>query len=1170
MDETQTAEGFKDANGKSPDSGITDNCAESADFNERQLAECQLGELKDFVCNICTKQMISAKALLRHKRNHHSDRCNYCKKRFGSKSLLNIHTQAKHPDKYIEFRLNGQTNAVVQVESIASIPECDSCGAKFCEKEALYKHHADCDKKCIECGLKIPQKSFYYQHLEKEHNIKLSKPQVLLECPFGCLDNFNSERILQEHVQRCHPEDKDEASVADSISEDGESVSSETGLSCEFCLARFRKQRSLKQHISVMHKNEQKNVPKTRSQPKYTRDEFVDKFMVKKTNDFHRCIPCKKDIHRKSLMVHMKGKHAAVKSFRCELCPEAFFRIDYRTRHMTYIHMNQYRCIGCDVQFDRAYKYDAHMTQHGVAAKNFKPDEGNDRFDLSTTNIKYIEDSSTYDYSKQEMQRRMSILGMPYTPPEIPLTKDEFIERFLVNISEKQSQCTICQQKMMKTSILTHILWKHAVKKPLKCAFCNERVVKTNGRLSHMSRCHPNAYKCKDCKEQFAKHATYAEHVLREHRKRVTTLPSSGEEPDLSLNEVRFVSQKNDEEIIEEPEMICIEPEITMRPSTSATSSYQCHTCVKSFTCAKNLQIHNSHKHKEPSADSSSRQVLESNDDPMSFEDFRYNFTESVNDTDVKCLICDQTLKKRNLGNHAKSRHATSGAYKCAICPESFFRPEHRIQHMSQLHRGMFFCETCNIQFFRNSRYAKHMKDSHEIEVDDSDDYEVDFNLSELQFVPYVNKSQEDEKNSSLPSIVHEPETEAATQEAPVGNEMNRDDFMAQYIKMVNKETRRCLACDRTMLKRSLYNHLMRYHATIPPFKCPFCDLRLERSPHRIRHLQVFHPDGYKCHECGIQFQKHSMYADHMTFEHNQTVTTTKAPGEERDLSSLDIKYVPHLSRADSYWQDDEATSSTETSFVSQKSIKSSPPDVKFLKPKIKEEPRGRVPLLHSIFGEDDSLLEEQPTPVRESLATEFSYNDFKARFINDHDANNMKCLPCDKVVIKTSICAHLRLHHSITLSYNCELCSEGFQRSDYRQRHMKFAHPEDYKCPHCDIQFYRSVLFKGHMLEVHKIIIVVPALKTKDEIDAPLEKMKFVQRIPDSMKVNKNAPSFSQLSDLLFRNSFATTTQVDEVDVNCQNQSIQMLEASRSMTSKCSSWKLKTIVILAESAIYR
>lgn len=1118
--------------GHSPDSGIIDDSSKISStenialFTEQQMAESQLQELKQFVCNICTKQMISFKALQRHKRNHHCEnRCAYCKKRFTNRVQLKLHTRYRHPDKYNEFRLNGQVNPIVQVEPISSIPECGTCGSKFCEREALYRHHSECDKMCIECGIRIYRKDYYFIHLEKEHGIKIAH-QSLLECPFNCPGNFTSEKILQDHIQNSHPEEKDQESVADTFSDDGEnSVSNDARLfCCVHCPMRFSSQRSLTQHNSHKHKHPTSDVVKTRNVPKYSRDEFIDKFMVRKSYDYQRCLPCKRDIHRRSLGLHLRGKHASSHSFICEICNEGFFRIDYRQRHMTHVHFNQLRCNECEVQFDRAYKYDAHMAQHSVTPKNFKPEEGLDRYDLSWTTMKYIEDTATFDYEAENKQRsqarRPSVLSTSVAQVEIPLTKDEFCEKYLISLSDKFTHCTICQQKMMKGSIISHVLWKHALKKPLKCAFCNERVVKNTGRLSHMGRCHPNEYRCQGCNVQFTKHDAFATHMMDIHGEKVTSKPSSGEEDDLSLGEVRFVSHKNDEEVIEEPEVIDIEPYVKIERARlggeKAADSFPCQFCSRSFSGPKNLQIHKSHKHKDAMIEAASLQVFESATDPMTFEEFRYNYVEGVSDADIKCLVCEKILKKKNFGNHIKSRHATTGAYKCAICSEAFFRPEHRIQHMSSIHRGMFFCQTCNIQFYRNSRYAKHMKDMHDIDVDNSDNYEVDLCLGDLKFVPLIKRTQEEEMNALQPSIVHEPDPdpEEMDEEYLESSEtMTRDEFMTRYMKNISKDLRRCIACDKNVLKGSMYNHLMRFHAITLPYKCPFCDLRLERSQYRMRHLQMFHPDDYKCNECGLQFDQHGKFTEHMLVEHNIAANSPKAPGEEKDLSSYDIKYIAQRAGDDNYWQDDDSSeqmAAPEMIPAKYASSSSRQNYDKLLKPKIKEEPNddeSSLVMEHSIFGTDDSLLEEQSPPQHKipSNVKQYNYNDFKNKFVIEIDAVNLKCIPCDRIIVKTSACAHLRLWHAITMCYNCELCPVGFQRTDYRQRHMKFTHPEDFLCNICNIQFYRSVTYRNHMLGTHKVVAKVQPKKTKNQIDVPLEDMKFIEHVPDSVRVSSH-----------------------------------------------------------------
>lgn len=455
-------------------------------------------------------------------------------------------------------------------------------------------------------------------------------------------------------------------------------------------------------------------------------------------------------------------------------------------------------------------------------------------------------------------------------------------------------------------------------------------------------------------------------------------------------------------------------------------------------------------------------------------------------------------MKKGAYGKHIKSRHATAGAFRCAICPEAFFRLENRIQHMSSVHRGMFFCNCCNIQFYQNSRYAKHMKDMHEIDVDSSDSYEVDLKLSDLKFLPHVKSGYEEDQQSVASSVNQDMEVDEEQEETNTGA-FSRDEFMSRFVRNLNKENRKCDACDKTISKNSLYNHLMRYHAMTLPFKCPFCDLRLERAQYRIRHIQMFHPDDYKCYECGLQFQTHAKFAEHMLVEHNSTEIPEKSDGEERDLSSNDIKYVMHRTSEED-WPEDEQ--------VEQK------PEVKvsheFLKPWVKEEPKGSS-VVH------DSLIEERP-----NYGQELNYTDFKNKYVVDEDQSSLRCIPCDRVILRTSACAHLRLWHAITMCYNCEICPEGFQRVDYRQRHMKFSHPDDFKCEDCQLQFHRSTLYRQHMLENHLTKVDVKELKTKDEIDVPLENMKFIEHVPDSVRVSLVTLNF--LFDLQYLLKYKST----------------------------------------------
>jgi Zinc finger, C2H2 type len=428
-----------------------------------------------------------------------------------------------------------------------------------------------------------------------------------------------------------------------------------------------------------------------------------------------------------------------------------------------------------------------------------------------------------------------------------------------------------------------------------------------------------------------------------------------------------------------------------------------------------------------------------------------------------------------------KARHATAGAFKCALCSEEFYRPENRIQHMSRDHRGEIFCTVCNIQFSQNSRYAKHMMEMHNTKVDAVDHKTLDLHLEELLYSATIRNPKEDlDTTEDLPQTMPKSETPPAQESA-----MTRDDFISRYIKPY-RDSKRCSDCKKSFNKNSLHAHLIKYHSNTLPFKCSFCDHRFERLDQRFRHLNIHHPDKNKCAKCGMQFHKHTQFIEHMLADHNVHVKLKKPPGEEKDLSSFEMLYSKRRHEN----TDEQDTQDEEDSFLKLNTSSGSQSD-RVLRTKIKEEPTDTPPIMHSIFGEEEPLVSE--TSVKKEL---YTYTEFKLRFTKEHDALNFFCSPCQQVFPKTSSAAHMRLWHASTACFFCEICSEGFKRMDYRARHLKSSHPLDYFCRKCDIQFHRSVLYIKHMLEAHQKKVSVPVLKRQDEIDIPLEKLKFVEKV--------------------------------------------------------------------------
>lgn len=220
-----------------------------------------------------------------------------------------------------------------------------------------------------------------------------------------------------------------------------------------------------------------------------------------------------------------------------------------------------------------------------------------------------------------------------------------------------------------------------------------------------------------------------------------------------------------------------------------------------------------------------------------------------------------------------------------------------------------------------------------------------------------------------------------------------------------------------------------------------------------------------------------------MLVEHNTTLSEDiKSPMEEDDLVQANILYVPNRLNEEGLWNEDEISNSTAVSAMHE-----------------------FEPLLSQLQSVKNEINEDIPPPIIEikqdvSISDEMSYTEFKNKCISKSSKNGdnfYKCIPCDRKIIRTSLSAHLKLWHSSKPMFNCELCSVGFRRSDYRLRHMASNHPNDYYCEICKHQFHRSVLYKEHMLKSHKIEVNTIELKSKDEIDIPLENMIYILKIP-------------------------------------------------------------------------
>ena len=464
------------------DSGTCTNTEEPGFYTEKQLEK--------FKCHICSKQLFSKGSLKHHKRIHAEVGCHFCRLKFTAHRTMKYHTRQKHPQKYVQFLLNGQTKSIVKIP-LLNIPKCCTCNQMFCSMEALYKHHADCDHKCIECDLLFVRKDCYYKHLEREHGIKIEIPY--LECPF-CQNKFMSTRGLNEHITRLHSEIED-SNASTNVK---------------------KKQLSPVRTLNIQEQSLSLNKPLINNES-LTKNEFIAKYVTVYQGDMMNCTLCETKFRKRNITRHLIALHSVVKPFKCPFCPLRFNSTDVRKCHLYSVHPDNFQCKICDIQFELSEKYSEHMlNNHGL---DVKLPLNVEEHDISFNDLKFSCNKNDKTF-----------------------TKDSFVKENMVNISTDTTRCFPCQRNIRKDGIIYHLIRFHATERPFKCAFCIKRFTRADYRTKHMKTQHPTCYYCHSCDVQFSHHKIYAEHMKTIHFFTMSTQPEDGEEDDIHLNDMTFLA----------------------------------------------------------------------------------------------------------------------------------------------------------------------------------------------------------------------------------------------------------------------------------------------------------------------------------------------------------------------------------------------------------------------------------------------------------------------------------------------------------------------------------------------------------------------------------------------------------------------------------------------------
>ncbi|XP_044727324.1 zinc finger protein 470-like [Chrysoperla carnea] len=225
----------------------------------------------NFTCNTCNKVYTNIYDLKRHKFKRSTLQCQRCDKSFKDRCSLKKHTKEVHSriEKYVT---------------------CHICGrsiTKKCLQNHLETHNEHRDKvKCDICSKELSQQSLQ-NHIRQVHgDQKAIRNHLCNICGFAARKPSDLQRHLLIH-------------------------STERPYACDRCEKTYRRDDSLKQHISHVHLNERK----------------------------YQCKFCSQAFYERRHLVHHERRHTGEKPHKCEVCGKAFAQKTALITH-TKIHTN--------------------------------------------------------------------------------------------------------------------------------------------------------------------------------------------------------------------------------------------------------------------------------------------------------------------------------------------------------------------------------------------------------------------------------------------------------------------------------------------------------------------------------------------------------------------------------------------------------------------------------------------------------------------------------------------------------------------------------------------------------------------------------------------------------------------------------------------------------------
>ncbi|KAI8427093.1 hypothetical protein MSG28_014728, partial [Choristoneura fumiferana] len=623
-------------------------------------------------CESCPQSFSSLNILRKHRNNRHLTRCTICQLKLPSAALKQKHMEVEHPD-------DGSL-------------QCDNCFKEFHTKQGLRMHARKCKGDEL-FQIEIRKKDYDPMDLDQNYEDPVKRPSVKqirenivivinmsTAIPFNfyknkfncfyCSKDFPDSDLMREHTIIEHPicdvKQKCIRKCRESVACVKIDISS---LACKLCFESVSDFDTLLDHLILKHDANYDKSITTCLQP------------YRLIKDHMACPHCPNEVFRffGTLLKHMNNIHTN-NNIICVYCGQTFRRDQNLRVHIWRHHRDgRFKCNICGADCNIPSRLYMHMAKaHGVkAAKCPKCPESFSTQYLRQKHLIEVHNSG----------HKCSYCGKLFT-------RNSFMRDHIrrTHLKEKNVECSICNMKFFNNILLRRHMVKHSGEKNFHCDICGERFFwrkslqikhQSIGGLGATERRRKNLvilfnnttvipfksgsqFGCFYCGEKYRDYKEFVKHTKShgpcnvKHKSLVTQKYGSSIEVKLDISNVT------------------------------------CELCDEPFNSLDEIIPHLIAKHG----------LHYDQDVPMCLSSYRL--------VDLKCTECGKSFEYfRNLVMHVRKNHMEK-LVPCEQCDKSFNKKSDLAAHCRIYHRRAGFqCVKCELCFRKNSLLRLHLMNTH-------------------------------------------------------------------------------------------------------------------------------------------------------------------------------------------------------------------------------------------------------------------------------------------------------------------------------------------------------------------------------------------------------------------------------------------------------------------------